>query len=650
MLCLGWVFLWFVAGEKTTGFNHSACATQKLLWTYSARGAENFVLFCDLQELQKQKVSHISQVSPTQGPAPCSGSQKDLSDVQWYMQSQSGSPLEEISSNYPHMQNKGMLRILAPQMNSIRSYICRPRIRSPQDVACCIKTVLEVKPQRNVSCGNSAQDEQVLLLGSIGSIHCPSLTCQSDVQSPEMTWYKDGRLLSEYKKNPIEVEDTYDFHQGLYVCDYTQSDNVSSWTVRAVVQVRTIIKNRDSNTLATVKGLHVGKPSVSINRGLITQRDSALGHVHLKNKDVNVRPDILDPIADTLEVELGKPLTLPCRVQFGFQRFSKPVIKWYVKESTQEWEMPVFEEKRIQSTFKNEVIERTIFLREVTQRDLSRKFVCFAQNSIGNTTRTIQLRKKEGVVLVYLLLGTALMLVGVLVAAALLYWHWIEVVLLCRSYKSKDETLRDRSHGISLSEEHLALNLFPEVLENTYGYSLCLLERDVTPGGVYADDIVRIIKKSRRGIFILSPRYISGPRVFELQAAVNLALVDQTLKLILIKFCSFQEPESLPYLVKKALRVLPTVTWKGLKSVPASSRFWTQIRYHMPVKNSDRFMFNWLRIIPKGFSPEKDLVRQNSLGGMRNSGNSHGVLNRPPDSRDSKGAQNLLLSSHQKRC
>jgi hypothetical protein len=23
MLCLGWVFLWFVAGEKTTGFNHS---------------------------------------------------------------------------------------------------------------------------------------------------------------------------------------------------------------------------------------------------------------------------------------------------------------------------------------------------------------------------------------------------------------------------------------------------------------------------------------------------------------------------------------------------------------------------------------------------------------------------------------------------
>lgn len=102
---------------------------------------------------------------------------------------------------------------------------------------------------------------------------------------------------------------------------------------------------------------------------------------------------------------------------------------------------------------------------------------------------------------------------------------------------------------------------------------------------MYSEDIVNVIKKSRRGIFILSPNYLNGPQLFELQAAVNLALNDQMLKLILIKFCSFQEPESLPLLVKKALRVLPTITWRGLKSVAPNSRFWTQVRCHMPVKS-----------------------------------------------------------------
>lgn len=45
------------------------------------------------------------------------------------------------------------------------------------------------------------------------------------------------------------------------------------------------------------------------------------------------------------------------------------------------------------------------------------------------------------VVFLYLLLGTVTTLVGVLTAGALLYMYWIEVVLLYRTYQSKDETL-----------------------------------------------------------------------------------------------------------------------------------------------------------------------------------------------------------------
>nr|XP_004651749.3 interleukin-18 receptor accessory protein [Jaculus jaculus] len=578
MLCLSWALLVLVAGETTTGFHNSDCSTKQILWIYSVK-SEEFVLFCDLLELH---YFYRSQHSPTQGPDhPVCSSSKDLSDVQWYRQPQSGGPFEEISSGSPYIiQDKNILAILAPLMNNTGPYICRPRIRSPQDTSCCIKIVLEVKAQTNISCENSVQHTQYLLLGSVGTIYCPSLSCQSDSQSPAITWYQNGRLLLEEKSNPIKVGEIYDYHQGTYVCDYSQLDNGSSWMVRDVVHVKTIVPDTES------------------------------------------KPNILDPIKDTMEVELGRPFTLPCKVQFGFQRDFKPVIRWYVKDSTQQWEVPIFEEKRLKSSFKDEVIEHTIFFKEVTQRDLGRKFVCFAQNSIGNTTWTVQLREKKGVVFTYILLGTVVTLVGMLGAGAILYMYWIEIVLLYRTYHNKDETLTDKkefdafisyakwssfgNEAISfLSEEYLALNLFPEILENKYGYTLCLLERDVVPGGAYAEDIVSIIKKSRRGIFILSPNYINGPSVFELQAAVNLALVDQTLKLILIKFHSFKEPESLPHVVRKALRVLPTITWRGLKSIHPNSKFWTQMHYHMPVKNPKRFMWNKLRVIPKVLSLER---------------------------------------------
>ncbi|XP_032507851.1 interleukin-18 receptor accessory protein isoform X5 [Phocoena sinus] len=524
MLSLSWVFLWLIAGGKIKGFNTSDCSTGKLLRTYSARCGEEFVLFCDFPEPQKSHFYHRSQLSPTQSSEhlPCSGS-KNLSDVQWYLQPPNRDPLVEITQNYPHViQDKSTLHFLTTEMNNAGSYICRPRIRSPKDETCCVKMILEVKPKTNMSCGSSISHEQLLLLGSMGSIYCPGLSHQSDTQSPEVTWYQNGKLLSEKRSNPIEVDDVYDYHQGTYVCDYTQSDNSSLWTVRAVVRVKTIVKN------------------------------------------TNLKPDILDPIKDTLEVELGKPLTLNCTARFGFEINFKPVIRWYVKDSDQEWEVPTPEGRSVKSTLKNEVIERVLFLKEVTQSDLRRKFICFAQNSIGNTTQSIQLKEKKGVVFLYILLGTVTALAGVLTAGALFYMYWIEIVLLYRTYQNKDETL-----------------------------------------GVYAEDIVSIIKKSRRGIFILSPSYVSGPSVFELQAAVNIALEDQTLKLILIKFSSFQEPESLPPLVKKALRVLPTVTWRGFKSVPPNSRFWTQIRYHMPVKSSKGFTWNHLRIIPRIFSLEK---------------------------------------------
>ncbi|KAM5227823.1 interleukin-18 receptor accessory protein [Ctenodactylus gundi] len=551
MACWGWMLLWLVAGESAVGPHSTDCATKNFLWTYSPGSKEEFVLFCDFSHVH-QRSPHSPVPSPS---SPSCNASVDLSDVRWYRQPRIGGPLEEITEDHPGtLLGKSSLHFLTPAVNFSGG---------PQD-ACCVRTILEVKPQTTTSCTASAPHKQFLLLGSVGSIYCPLLSCQNESQRTDVTWYQDGRLRPREKGRAIFVDEVYSDHQGMYVCDYTRPHNASAWTVRAVVHVRTIVS------------------------------------------DTKFKPDILHPVNDVMEVEVGEPFSLLCTVRFGFEKDFSPVIRWYIRDSEREWEAPMSQERSVKLTLKDEVIERTASLKEVTERDLSRKFICFAQNSIGNATQTLRLKAKRGVAFLYVLLSTVSALVGMLVAGALLYIYWIEIVLLYRTYQSKDETSGDKKEFDAfvsyakcssadgeapspLGEEYLALTLFPEVLENKYGYTLCLLERDVAPGGVYAEDIVDMIKKSRRGIFILSPNYMNGPCIFELQAAVNLALGDQTLKLILIKFCSFQEPKPLPHLVRKALRVLPMVPWKGLKSLHSNSRFWTQMRYYLPVKSSRRF-------------------------------------------------------------
>uniref|UniRef100_A0A8D0EGD1 Interleukin 18 receptor accessory protein n=1 Tax=Strix occidentalis caurina TaxID=311401 RepID=A0A8D0EGD1_STROC len=240
-------------------------------------------------------------------------------------------------------------------------------------------------------------------------------------------------------------------------------------------------------------------------------------------------------------------------------------------------------------------------LKEVTERDLRSNFTCFAENSVGNATAVIQLKRKQKVFLLHVLCSAISTLFALLLCTAFVYQHWIEIVLMYRSYLVHKETTGDgkefdafvsyakldsfESDSTLISEEKFALELLPDMLENKYGYKLCILERDILPGGgKVPEDVVTAIKKSRRAIIILSPAYISGPSIFELQAAVNCALEDKKIKLVLIKFQAFQEPDTLPPVVKKALRILPVVTWKSSISAAPNKKFWKYVHYHMPVK------------------------------------------------------------------
>ncbi|XP_020843550.1 interleukin-18 receptor accessory protein isoform X1 [Phascolarctos cinereus] len=584
MLSLYCIFLCLVLRVGVKGDTDlSGCPSTENTWRYRARSGEKFLLFCDVPRPRSCKNRNLSMRQRCGGTL-CQG-------VQWYKQPQNGSQPYAIQNDHPHITWENNLLQFSPiGMSDAGSYICaikyKPKAikesRKSKGITCFLNITVEVQPKEKTPCMDSVKNELYLLIGSTDSVPCPGVNCEGDLQRQDITWYKNGMLCPYWKDTNIIFDEIFEQDHGVYVCDYNQSINSTWWIVRAVVEVKTIVKN------------------------------------------TSLAPIIANPTNDqgTLEVELGLPLTLECKVCFGQERNFNPVVKWYVEDAELNREELKPENISIDNQVERQTIYYTACLKQVTKKDLQKTFICFAQNSVGNTTWTIKLKQKRGVLFTYILFGTTITLVVILLTSAFIYRYWVEIVLLYRTYQAKDETLGDRKEfdafvsyakqdsfdsldSSSLNEESFAVDLLPKVLEKKYGYTLCLFERDVIPGGAYTEDIVKIIKQSRRVICVLSPSYVSSPTVFELQAAVNLALEDQTLKLILIKFSPFKEPDSLPHRVKKALNVLPTITWRSSKSAPSNSRFWNCVRYHMPVKNHQRLGEKGCKIFPRIFSLRK---------------------------------------------
>ncbi|XP_056664492.1 interleukin-18 receptor accessory protein [Monodelphis domestica] len=590
MFSLHHIFLWLVIRAGVKGDSELSGCPTKSSWRYLARSGEKFFLFCDVP--RRGRISKKDICGKTRcHDISCS------SDVRWYKHPQNGSQPYAILNEHSHITWENHLLQFSPVgIKDAGFYICtfkyEPKFevenRQSRGITCFLNITLEVQPKEKTPCLDSVKNELFLLIGSTDRVPCPGINCERDIQS-EVTWYK-VRMKCVTKCHQVQNASIL-----LIMCDLSTSNQ---------------IPQPDSPA------------------------DSSVDLSSVKN--TSSKPTILYPTVDmlTLEVELGKPLTLDCKAQFEFERNFNPVIKWFVDD-------PGLNRKELREgnkSIENDVEQKTIHfiahLKEVTKKDLQRNFICFAQNSVGNTTLTIKLKQKKGVLFTYILFGTTITLVAILMTSALTYRYWIEIVLLYRTYQAKDETLGDKKEfdafvsyardsfgdldSSSLNEESFALDLLPQVLENKYGYTLCLFERDVIPGGAYTEDIVKIIKQSRRVICVLSSSYVNNPSVFELQAAVNLALEDQTLKLILIKFSPFKEPDSLPQRVRKALSVLPTITWKNSKSAPPNSRFWSRIRYHMPVKNCRKLGSQGFHFFPRIFSEEIEKEKETRTNNVSN--------------------------------
>ncbi|NWS80283.1 I18RA protein, partial [Toxostoma redivivum] len=552
MLTFCWILTSFISGVEVREIPLPGCShVEPQIW-YRAFNGEEFVLQCALPDRDATNIYNNSLL--------------DQHKVKWFWHQKDKETLKAIkeSSNLIFQGDSLWFKPIRDSASGV--YICRIWGKVP-----CLKIVLDVQTKKAAKCSSYDTNMLYLLAGSGNSISCPGTKCYSHIKKPDVKWYKDGHQIKyrktrpslKLKQNEIYLNPTYDKDAGIYVCDYTLHDNITKWTVRTAVTVEVTAKNT------------IHPPNLLYPNGVVI-----------------------------LEVEVGKPLELQCHVQFGFETVSSMRVTW--KRNNEE----NVNEKLNQKTsvcskgLKGQTLLHIATLKEVTEKDLRSNFTCFAENSVGNATAVIQLKKKQRVLFLYIICSAISTLFAFVLFTALIYQHWIEIMLMYQSYLVHNKITEDgkefdafvsyaklnssESESALISEEKFALELLPDMLENKYGYKLCILERDILPGGAYTDDIVTAIKQSRRVIIILSPAYVSGPSIFELQAAVNCALEDKGIKLVLIKFQDFQEPETLPPVVKKALRILPIITWKSSISAAPHKKFWKYMRYHMPMKTTKR--------------------------------------------------------------
>uniref|UniRef100_A0A3B5KQQ6 Uncharacterized protein n=1 Tax=Xiphophorus couchianus TaxID=32473 RepID=A0A3B5KQQ6_9TELE len=210
----------------------------------------------------------------------------------------------------------------------------------------------------------------------------------------------------------------------------------------------------------------------------------------------------------------------------------------------------------------------SLIFREVSPENLSKTFTCAYSSHKLISTVNITLVK---IVIVFNLHQN-----GFLKANMGEVNNGFFVFLDGRSYDAFLMCYKSITDG-GLSEEDR--KCLASTLENEFGYSICLYDRDVLPGQAVADAVLDCIQQSRAVVLI--PGFPDPEPGSAVLSAIHSSLVERKTRLIFINTeqteasTSGSFPEALQLLSKAG----NSVTWKGR---PPPTSFWKQLRYHLP--------------------------------------------------------------------
>ncbi|XP_009881381.1 PREDICTED: interleukin-1 receptor-like 1 isoform X2 [Charadrius vociferus] len=277
-------------------------------------------------------------------------------------------------------------------------------------------------------------------------------------------------------------------------------------------------------------------------------------------------PQILFPKdKGVVEVELGAALSLKCQARLGIKKPPMAAVKWDVDNIQVKYldfsrfrETTHFFEGREQEYYR----EATLHITEIEKEDLQANFTCVAVNEMYNTKVTVTLRLKAQN--------------GKIYDAYVIY---------------------PRSHANEANfVEYFVYQIMPDILENKCGYKLCIYGRDIYPGEDTASAIEKRMQKSRRLIILLTRQLINCKEpAYDQHIALYNALIQNDAKVILLEMETIGTHEKLQESLRFIIKQQGTIKWREQHTVhpqSSNSKFWKQVRYHMPLTLKSSYSAN----------------------------------------------------------
>ncbi|KAL8190105.1 UNVERIFIED_CONTAM: hypothetical protein K2H54_040523 [Gekko kuhli] len=230
--------------------------------------------------------------------------------------------------------------------------------------------------------------------------------------------------------------------------------------------------------------------------------------IQVKEEDPYTKPKIIGPDYEEVEIEIGKEKMINCTAFLGYSNNSRNFY-WRqdndflntckdTMDSVSPCEMEDHEYYEGGKFF----VLKQLWIKSFQEEDINAVYNCtlLAAQSTNAETKTFILKKVKPSDLSPHTFATGMIVailcfLGAVVVMILCVVFRVDLALLYRDLAAKDETLGDgKIYDAFVSylkdcvpicgeEREFALDILPRILEEHFGYKLCVFERDISPGG-----------------------------------------------------------------------------------------------------------------------------------------------------------------------